>query len=324
MGTFIFSKKQGGFFPFSPHLLGLTPRHFHAGRRPRPSAAAAAESGEGPRWREATSGKFGQRPPCPALGSGRRNRAEMRGTGLPEGRQAVARAGKGEAGPKPPASSPHCRSQLRRRLGPGVRLLRCWRSRAPCRGLGGRLRGRTGSIAHRSPRGESPGFAVPLPEHREKFSHNLSAERNGLAAACLPSIPIVEDCQLPLRQWTERDSGSGALVLPPEKCITDRSHSQGAHCRRWFQHPRPERAAPGTGLRRRTGLPRSSPATTRLSPVVIAPQQPSGSWRRFWSEAPCAGLVLDDVPQPDARGAGSRAATPARERDREWQKDMRL
>lgn len=174
------------------------------------------------------------------------------------------------------------------------------------------------------PARREPRVRHSLPGHREKFSHNLSAARNGLAAACLPSIPIVEDCQLPLRQWTERDSGSGALVLPPEKCITDRSHSRGAHCRRWFQHPRPERAAPGTGLRRRTGLPRSSPATTRLSPVVIAPQQPSGSWRRFWSEAPCAGLVLDDVPQPDARGAGSRAATPARERDREWQKDMRL
>lgn len=320
MGTFIFSKKQGGFFPFSPHLLGLTPRHLHAGRRPRPSAAAAAESGEGPRWREATtSGKFGQRPPCPAGGTGPRcggrgsRRAGRRCQGPEKGKRVPnhrhPRHTVGVSWPPPRARCASAAVLEEQSAMPGPWWTPPWPDwlHSP-----------------HEPARREPRVRHSLPGHREKFSHNLSAARNGLAAACLPSIPIVEDCQLPLRQWTERDSGSGALVLPPEKCITDRSHSRGAHCRRWFQHPRPERAAPGTGLRRRTGLPRSSPATTRLSPVVIAPQQPSGSWRRFWSEAPCAGLVLDDVPQPDARGAGSRAATPARERDREWQKDMRL
>lgn len=240
----------------------------------------------------------------------------MWGRGLPEGRQVVPRAGKWEVGPKPPASSPECRTQPCRRLGPGVCPLRCWRSRAPCWGPGGRLRVRTGSTMHTGPRGGSTGLATLVPGHRVKFCHNLSAERPGLAAACLPNIPMGKDCQLPLRQWTERDCGSGELVLPTARCITDRSRSQGAHCRRQFRHPRPlphkmPRTRPaGTSQRRRAGLPRSSPANTPLSPVVIASQKPPCSWRHFWSEALCAVLIPDEVPQPDVRGAGSQIATP--------------
>lgn len=152
-----------------------------------------------------------------------------------EGRQAVPRTGKWEASPKTPASLPQCGTQPRARCVSAPVL----EEQSPMLGLWWTPRWLDwlGSAHEPAGTGGSSGFAIPVSRHREKCCHNLSAERTGLAAACLSNIPIVKDCQLPLRQWMERGRGSRVLVLPPETCITNRSHSQGAHCRRWFQHP---------------------------------------------------------------------------------------
>lgn len=121
----------------------------------------------------------------------------------------------------------------------------------------------------------------------------------------------------------ERDSGSGALVFPPEMCISYRSHSQGDQCKRWFQHLRP------------VATRRDRPAQEDWAAPLIPCHHPAFPGRHssveafrlrapLYSEALCAGPVLDEVLQPDARGARSRTATPARKRDRDQQKDMLL
>lgn len=129
MGTFIFSKKQGGLFAFSPHLLGLTPVISMQGGGLGQARLRRAERVFSCR-RLRPVGNLGEDPYARPWGAAGGAGARCGGRGCRGGGQAVPRAGKGEAGPKPAASSPHCRTQPHHRLGPGVCQLRCWRSGA--------------------------------------------------------------------------------------------------------------------------------------------------------------------------------------------------
>lgn len=141
---------------------------------------------------------------------------------------------------------------------------------------------------------------IPVPGNGGKFCHNLSVER-----PALPEHPSRERLSAPA-QTMERDSDSGGLIWPPERCVTDRSHHTVPIAGGGFSTPDPPRRRPaGTG--RRSGLSRSSPATAPLSPAITAPQKPSRLLAPLLVRAPLCGSCPGG--DPAARGAGSRESS---------------
>lgn len=151
---------------------------------------------------------------------------------------------------------------------------------------------------------------IPVPGNGGKFCHNLSVER-----PALPEHPSRERLSAPA-QTMERDSDSGGLIWPPERCVTDRSHPHGAHCRRWFQHPRPapeetrrdrqeERVVPLIPRHRPAFPGHHSPPKAFPAPGSAFGPSPSVrvlSWRR--SRRPGCGKPGEQLLQPGS-GTGS-------------------
>lgn len=286
MGILIFSKKQGGFFPL---LLSPPPRP-----HPPPPPRVCGERRESRRLRPAEN--LGKKPAMPGPGERRAEPGRDAGDGAAAGQAGGAKGRKMGSGSQITGGSQtigNLATEQNSAVPP---------PRARC--VSG-----AGALVDASVAGLAPQHTR---EPRVRHSHPgeprkiLSQLVSGLA--CLPNIPLVKDCHLPLRQSPQRFRSVG--------------FASRKLCYRQVALRRcPLQAVVSAPVAIRPGLPQGQacagglgcPAHPLPPPLFSRSSQPRRTLPAPGSalEPLCAGRVRGEVPQPDARGAGQGSSPGA-------------